>query len=159
MLGPGEIHLAATEQMAFAELFSFLLIVRDENVLDIAKILRACQITMLGRRITIKIPQFHSLFQAGAKPQIRIFVFGTPFNRFRAEYPWNPYWRTRLLVRPHPRVYVAIIKMLSLPAEWTWPHPGSQDQVVSFIEQFTVVRRVGIVENLLAACASNPSRH
>src|SRR5689334_22344271 len=137
--------------MAFAELFGLLLIVRYENVLNIAEVFRSGHITMLCRCITIKIPQFHGFFQAGAKTKVWIFVLGTPFNRFRAEYSWNPYWRTRLLIGPHPRIYVTISKMFPFPAERTRPHPGREDQVMSFIKQFAVIRWVGIVENLLAA--------
>ncbi len=52
---------------------------------------------------------------------------------------------------------MAIMKMLAFITPGARPCPRLYDEVVGFVEHFTVIGRVGVVEELLAASATYPT--
>src|SRR5260370_4567308 len=80
-----------------------------------------------------------------------------PFHRLRTNHSRYPHRRMRFLIRQRPWINVPIMKMLSLVAPWPGPRPCLHDKIVGLLEQLAVVRGIGVVEELLAAGAANPS--
>ncbi len=65
----------------------------------------------------------------------------------------------RFLERQHPRIHEAVVEMFALPSKRTGPRPRRDYQVVRLVEVFAVVRGIGVIGELLAACPAHPSRH
>src|SRR5579864_5257445 len=98
--------------MTLAQFFRLFFRVRDENVLQVAEILRSCHVAGFGRLVAIEIPQFHGLPEACAKTEIRIAMLGAPYYRLGAKHAGNPDGRARLLIRSDPRIDEAVVEML-----------------------------------------------
>src|ERR1700693_4727113 len=84
-------------------------------------------------------------------------LLSAPSNRLGAKGAGNPHLRMRLLIGQRPRIHMAIVKMFALIAPGTGPGPRLDDEVVGFLEVLAVVSRIGVVEELLAACPAHPS--
>src|SRR5579875_4114833 len=97
--------------------------------------------------------------QCGPQPDIGISMFGAPDYRLGADNPWNPNRGMRLLIGQHPRIDVAVVEMFALPPKRTRASPCRNHDVVGLIEIFAVVSGVGVVEDLLAARATDPAGH
>src|SRR5713101_1277086 len=145
--------------MMLAELFGLLVGLRTKDMLHIAEVLRPGHIALVGRGVAVDVPQFHGRLQSGAESQVEIAMLRAPFDGLRTEDAWNPDRWARLLVGRHPGIDETIGEMLALPAERTRPRPGRENQVVRLVEQLAIVGRIGVVEDLLAACPAHPSGH
>src|SRR5215470_12480706 len=84
-------------------------------------------------------------------------MLGAPLHGFRTKYAGNPHLRIRFLVRQGPGVHMAIVKMFSLIAPRTGSCPRLDNEIVGFIEVFTIVGGIGVIEKLLAAGSTHPT--
>src|SRR5689334_9520595 len=139
MLGTGEILRAAPEERSFTQLLRFLLGFGDKDLLQIAEVLAAGGITLFRGCIAIEIPQFYSRRECGTEADIGITMLGAPDHRLGANHAGNPDRRMRFLVRQRPRIHKAIGEMLTLPSKRSLARPGSQHQIVSFVEVLAIV--------------------
>src|SRR5712692_826041 len=86
-------------------------------------------------------------------------MLGAPDHGLRTDETRNPNGWMRLLHRQDPRIHEAVVIVLALVTPGARRRPGLDDEVMGFVEAFTVVGRVDIVGNLLAARSPHPTRH
>src|SRR5690242_1552416 len=80
-----------------------------------------------------------------------------PYDGFGADDARDPDGRMGLLIGQRPWVDEAVVEMLPFPAERTGTRPRRDHDIVRLVEILAVVGRVGIVEELFAARAPDPS--
>ena len=80
-----------------------------------------------------------------------------PLHGVAAHHPGDPDGRMRRLVGARPGVHVAVLVMVSFPAEGSLARPGVDDEVVGFLEPLPVVGRGGVVGDAFAARAADPA--
>ena len=86
-------------------------------------------------------------------------MFGRPDHSLGADHAGDPLLGHRLLDRQLPGVDEAIVEVLALVAPRAGLGPGLVDEVVSLVEALTVVGRVDVVGQLLAARTAHPAGH
>jgi len=133
--------------------------VGTDHLLQVAETLWTGLETLLGRGIRIEVPHLHGGRQKGRQRHIAVAIAGREHRGFRAHQTGNPGLRKRLLDRLGPGIDVAIFVMLALVPPGPIPGPGLENEVVGFVEALTVVGRIDIVGDLLAAGATHPAGH
>src|SRR5262249_45177985 len=158
VLGARESILAPAEQKALAEFLCLLVGFGDEGRNQIAEIFGACLVTLPLRFVGVVLPQVAGCRESRAESEVRISTLRAPQHGFRAERARNPHLGMWFLIRQRPRVHVAIVEMLALVTPGSRLGPRLHDKIVRFLEILPVVGRIRVVEELLAASATHPSR-
>src|SRR5579875_2810460 len=146
------------EHVELGNLPSLLFALRDVNLLHVAEVLRADLVAEFSRAITIDIPQFNGRLQEGGQRDVGVAFLSAPQRGLGAQEAGNPHLRMRLLHRYRPRIDETVMEMAAFVAPWTGLGPRSDDEVVRLVEVFAVIGRIGVVRELLAARAADPSR-
>src|SRR5215471_6097597 len=146
-------------QEPFPEFLGTGLIFADEDRLEIAEVLGTGLVAFLCGSLRIEIPEFDGGFEPSRERNVGKSLPGAPCDRVRADQTRNPYGRMRFLQRQYPRVHEAKVEVLALEAKRPRRGPRLYDEIDALLEILTVVGRIRIVGELLAARAPNPARH
>ena len=84
-------------------------------------------------------------------------MLGAPLDGVPRHHAGDPDLRVRGLVRARPRIHVAVLVVLALPAERARSRPRLDDEVVRFLEALPVERRLRVVRDALTAGAAHPA--
>ena len=120
---------------------------------------RAGLVTVLLCDLVVVLERLLGRLQVRRQHDVGVAVLGRPLDRVAAHDPGNPDLRMRVLQRARPRVHVAEVVVLALPAERPGRAPGLHHEVVRLLEALPVERRLRVVRDALAPAAAHPAGH
>ena len=121
--------------------------------------LRARLVTVLPRHLVVVLERLLRRLQIRRQHDVRVAVLRRPLDRIAAHDPRNPDLRVRILQRTRPRIHVAEVVVLALPAERPRRAPGLHHEIVRLLKTLPVERRLRVVRHALAPPAAHPARH
>ena len=121
--------------------------------------LRAGFVAVLPRHLVVVLERLLRRLQIRRQHDVRVAVLGRPLDRVAAHDAGNPDLRVRVLQRTRPRVHVAEVVVLALPAERPGRAPGLDHEIVRLLEALPVERRMRVVRHAFAPAAAHPAGH
>src|SRR5262249_40443466 len=136
-------------QEVFVGFTSLSLRIRHETSGHITEIRRGGLIAGLFCGLAVEIKPALGKIHWRQEGDIGITMLRGPFDGFSAADSRNPYWRMRLLERRCPRIDVAEVKMLPLPAKRARLGPGLDNQILGFLKGLPILRPSNIYGKML----------
>ena len=152
-----EEGVARALQVAAAGFFGQLLGLVDVDLEEVAVVLGAGLVAVLFGDLVVVGERLLGRFEVGGEHHVGVAVLGGPLDRVAAHDPGDPDLRVRVLERPRPGVHVAVLVVLTLPAEGAGCGPGLDHEVVRLLEAFPVEGGLGVVRDAFAPTAADPA--
>ena len=146
----GSLHILARGLLS--EFFSLV----NMHLPEVADVLRAGLVAFFFGSLVVELERLPGRLHLRREHDVRDAVARSPLEGVSAHDAGQPDWRMRLLIWTRPRIHIAVMVVLALPAEGTGRRPRLDDEVVRLLESLPVVWRRRVVRNTLAPGAAHP---
>ena len=126
----GQEGVAGPLHVLTAGLLGQLLGLVNVDLPQVTDVLRAGLVAQFGGAVVIELESRLGGLHLGGQHDVGDALFGGPHQRVAADHAGEPDGRMGLLVGAHPRVDVAEVEVLALPAEGAGGGPRLDDQLV-----------------------------
>ena len=124
---------------------------------EVAAVLGAGFVAVLVSALDVVVVRGFGGFEFGGEHDVGVAVLGCPVDGVAAHDARDPDGGVRGLVGAGPRVHVAELIVVALPAIGPGGRPGFDDEIVGFLETFPVVWRLSVVGDAFATGTANPA--
>src|SRR5262245_38099232 len=134
VLGRPPQRMAHAPQIMLAQFLRLLVAVGTDATHHIGKMVGSGFVAGGAGVFTIRVVEAYRGIERHQESGISVTVLGGPLDGLWTARARHPDRRVGFLDRQYPGIHYAEVIVLSLPAKWPWPGPGSQHQIVAFFE-------------------------